>query len=340
MSKFTQLQASAALQLIGEDDLASKFSAGARQFSVVAALVVAASFATPVHAQNAPLSPSSCANFGAGIGALLGGLAGGDTWEKRALGAAIGTFGGTVAGSMACSPSDKAANQVQQQNYAPAAARINPVAQAAMKGRTGARGTAHNPVGVQPGQFAYTPDNTDYFAAAPKPLLKADLTPVGVPVRAPAFTTSTAASDAFKAQARQMNYEPVALSSAEAKRLEVWAREVIEKKEAFKQALQGLERGAVSQDDVTKARTAFEEDRKAFSLVAYRLTLGTEQSNASAAAPRNVSRHLEVASALMDVPTSRGVSWKQVATADFNLEVKNPEYGAALNQSRAIARAK
>jgi hypothetical protein len=72
MSKFTQLQASAALQLIAEDDLASKFSAGARQFSVVAALVVAASISTPASAQNSPLTPSACASFGSGIGAILG----------------------------------------------------------------------------------------------------------------------------------------------------------------------------------------------------------------------------------------------------------------------------
>ncbi len=342
MSKFTQLQASAALQLIAEDDLASKFSAGARQFSVVAALVVASAIATPASGQNSPLTPSACASFGSGIGAILGGIAGGNTWEKRALGAAIGTFGGAVAGNMACAPSEEqaAAKQQHQQRHVTTPAQINPVAQAAMNGRNVSRGTAHAPVGVQPGQYGYTPDNTNYFAPAPASSAQAQLIPVTAPARAPSMAQATVAADVFRAQAGAMNFEPVSLSTAEARRLELWSREVIEKKVAFKTALQNLERGAATKDDVEHARTAFEEDRKAYGLVVYRLTLGSDKPNVSEVSPRNVSRHLEVAAALMDVPTARGVTWKQVATADLNLEVQNPEYGAALNQNRAAARAK
>jgi len=339
MSKFTQLQAGAMLQLVGDADMAPKLSERARQFAAVSALVVAATISSPVLAQNGQLSPGACASFGSGIGAIVGGILGGDSWEKRSLGAAMGAFGGAVAGNMACAPKEPdPAQQVQQGYQQP---QVNPVARAAMnqsaqqRSTSQSRGTAHAPVGVQPGQYAYEPDNTDYFAPAPKggqAAVSSDrLAPANVAVQ-PAFTDPKLASAALKSRIDATGFELKPLSSAEAARLDQMTSEVIAKKQAWKDALHAQVGGANNTETVEATRLAFEADRKAYSLLVMRLSQGAQKGAGAQVAPRDVTRYLQVSASLLELPTQRSVTWKQMAQADLNLQVRNPAYNAEVGK--------
>lgn len=305
MSKFQQLQSSILFQVVGDDALKGKVTQAARQFAAGTALVVAAIAAAPgaASAQNTPMSPSNCSNFGSVIGGMLGGIAGGDSWEKRALGAAVGAFGGGAVGHGICNAAAKKAEEVknppvQIYNAPQAPSHSNYPAQIHRS-----QGSAHSPVGVQP-------VSPGAVRSMPIGDFKGNLISM--------FEEAGAAHRA----------EMVALSTSEGTRLDAWGASILGKKAAFHEALKGHQAGGTDEGAVAAARDAFNADRKAFASVVAKL--GTGAPNV---APRNVEDHLVFAASLLEAPINRTVTMHQLASASANAKSANQTHVAEAPKS-------
>lgn len=121
----------------------------------------------------------------------------------------------------------------------------------------------------------------------------------------------------------------VSLSNTERARLDQMSQSAMEAKFRWRQSLRDKEitiPGGFA--DEASARSDFETQRNRLALVVTQMSRGTTSME-----PREVSRYLEVATALMEIPTHRGVTYQAVIQADQTLETKMPGYRAEIDRS-------
>lgn len=124
------------------------------------------------------------------------------------------------------------------------------------------------------------------------------------------------------------------LSTTEGTRLDQLSQRAMEAKFRWRQSLRDKEKGLPgAAEGEGSARTEFETERNRFATVVNQMSRGT-----SSLEPREVSRYLEVAAALMELPVQRGITYQAVVQMDQSLEVKLPGYRAEIDRALKVRR--